>query len=117
MIKCWRSVIDTITTLQKKFKVKNYNYINALITDGKVISGIRYSSNPKINLSLHYATGQRFMHDHTGSHMLPVDENGAVQSVIIASERLTSIKEEWHDVPNQHIITVDKNKRVSCVAI
>lgn len=113
---CWRKTLETLSQLQKEHDVKDASYINAMVTDGRQISGVRYSTDPDYFLSLHYAQGQAFVHKNDGCHMLPADPMQE-KTIIIASEKMTVSHEEWADIEKQTIFTVDHRKEIVIEAI
>ncbi|ARG97043.1 class II glutamine amidotransferase [Legionella micdadei] len=103
-----RKTLDYIETLQQKSHIKEMNFINAVISNGKTLLAMRYVSNKNEKTrSLHYAIGSGFKYQDGYCHM-GNSENQAKQSVLIASEQLTSHKVEWHNVPTNHLILVDE---------
>ena len=116
MIDAWRKTLKTIEELQAKHHVKESSSINSMVTDGEQIVGVRYSSGNQAPLSLHYSAGERFQHTKDGCHMLP-SKGHIPESVLIVSEKLTGFESEWHDVPAQHIISVNSHKAIHCLPI
>lgn len=116
MIAAWRETLATILYLQKQHNVKESSYINSLVTDGTQIVGIRYSSYPDQCLTLHYVYGDEFTHSKDGVHMVNAHCKNP-HAVVIASERLTMHKQEWEDVPPQHIISVDAKRNIQLLSL
>jgi predicted glutamine amidotransferase len=107
-----REALTYIENLAKKNEIKEPTYINAVVSDGKSMVAIRYVSEAdKKPLSLYYSLGSYYEYHDGSCHMLPSNgnENGAV---LIVSERLSSHKADWHEVPDNHILLVDQTLNV-----
>lgn len=116
MVHAWQETIATIERLQAEHGVTHANYISAVVTNGKEMAAIRYSTDKSYQLSLHYATGKAFVHTKTGCHMLPADTT-MPPTVLIASEKITTNSDEWHDVPAQSILSVSHVKHIEIIPI
>lgn len=116
-ISAWEKTLTTIRTLQKKHNITDTTYINAIITNGYEFCGIRYSSNPKDMLSLHYSIGQQFVHSSDGYRMVPTPKGEKNKCVLLTSERLNSHNEDWRAIPPQHIFTVDRDKNIEFTGV
>lgn len=91
--------INHLNTLFDSCQLKRDFRINAVLTDGKEMTAIRYNSdasNPP--LSLYYNRRE----DSIGNN-----------SIVIASERLTDIQEEWVEIPLNTPITIDDRLQVT----
>ena len=85
--------IEEINQLLDNHNIEHDYRINAVLTDGKVMAAIRYTSNKNISpLSLYYSKKD---------------------SVVIASECLTEAQEDWEEIPLNSILTVDEVSKVS----
>lgn len=85
--------INEIDKLLDFHNLKHDYRINAVITDGKVLAAVRFSSdtdNPPLSLYYH--------------------KN---DSVVIASECLTDAQEDWEEIPLNNILTVDEELNVT----
>ncbi|PIQ42740.1 MAG: class II glutamine amidotransferase [Gammaproteobacteria bacterium CG11_big_fil_rev_8_21_14_0_20_46_22] len=112
MLACWRETLKILEGLQAEYGVNQPSYINALVTDGEEISGVRYSTDPDYFLSLHFLAGREFVHTKEGCHMLPA-KFGRNDAVIISSEIVTAHKNEWREVEKQAVFSVDRHKVIS----
>lgn len=113
MISSWRKTLSTIEKLQKKHNIHEPSYINATITDGGKLVALRYSTDPKYYLTLHYCAGKSFIHSKYGFYMIPADSGKNPESVLVASEKISVHKSEWTDVPTQAIFCIDKDKSIT----
>jgi glutamine amidotransferase len=111
-----RKAIDYIETMQKKFQIEETTYINAILSDGKSLLAIRYVSDENEAASLHYSFGHRLEYQEGYCHMR-ASKNTGNRAVFIASEKLTSHKVDWHDVPTNHMLLVNENLETKIEAI
>ncbi len=90
---------------------------NMMITDGERVFGTRYSTKPEeITPTLYYSTGSRFMAYEGVSRMLQ-EKNTDEKAVLIVSEKLTEIEEDWQAIPPNYFIGVDANKRIELLPL
>ncbi len=91
--------LEKIDALFDECRLERNYRINAVLTNGKEMAAIRYNSQiTQPSLSLYYT-------HHTGPK-----EN---ESVIIASERLTDLREEWEEIPINSMLTIDENMKIN----
>ena len=84
---------------------------NFAVTDGHSIVASRYvSTEDEEPLTLYVAQGLRF-EVHDGRYRM-VKDNGRNEAVIIASEPLTDVREDWELVPRNHLVTVSPELHV-----
>jgi glutamine amidotransferase len=91
------------------------SYFNICITDGKRIIASRYCTDKQQALTLHYSQGSQFVFKSGRYHMLKEGEKKAC--VLIASEKLTDIEAEWHDVPANHMLLIDASHNLELRAL
>lgn len=113
----FQKTFDTIQELKLEAGIADeVSTFNMMITDGYRIFGTRFSSEPEREArTLYYSFGSKF-ECHDGSSTMVRDESG-VQAVLIVSERLTSRKEEWTTIPDNHFIAVENNLDISLHAL
>ena len=114
-INAWEKTLSIINKLQDDAGIEEETHINAMIADGQEMIGIRYIRHTAEALTLHYAEGSAFVHNHGVCKMIPKESDHHYHpdnAVLIASEKLTGNTPEWKDVPPQHFIFVDHYKRV-----
>lgn len=86
-------------------------YLNMLVTDGDRMVGMRYVSNPKVEpLTLYVSQGKKYECNNGVCQM--IEAAGENKSVIIVSEKLTDIAEDWTPVPKNHMVLVYKDLSV-----
>ena len=81
------------------------SHCNFAVTDGQSIVASRYiSTEDEEPQSLYVAQGTRF-EVHDGRYRM-IRSNGRNEAVIVASEPLTDVQEDWELVPRNHMVTV-----------
>jgi len=112
-----RKTLDYIEALQKKAGIKETNFINIVISNGKSLLALRYVSNEKETAtSLYYALGEKLEYQNGYCHMQSQD-NHAKESILIASEKFTSHKVNWKEVPINHILLVNEQRELDLQAV
>lgn len=112
-----RAMIKTIAQIMeflREAKVSENSYFNFALTNGREMVVSRYGSGAdKVSASLHIARGRKFGVLPNGEfdmEDLKKDENAS--AVIISSEILTGMSEDFPDVPHNHTVTVFENLSV-----
>jgi predicted glutamine amidotransferase len=104
----------TFTYLKKLMAENNINdaaYLNMVFTNGLFIVGTRYVSDPKEDaLTLYHSINSRYVCEDGVCRML--DPNEKDESVLLVSEKLTEIKEDWKEIPKNHFIVIEDNLNV-----
>lgn len=100
------ATLHEVRRLVHQFGTSGASYFNVCLTDGKRIIASRYCTDKQQALSLHYSQGSRFVHKAGRYHML--NEGAKKACVLIASEKLTDIEAEWHDVPSNYLLLIDE---------
>lgn len=101
--------IAMVENLRKRYDAKDAAYINAVITDGENMIVVRYISNPhEVAATLYYAMGSRYEYIDgvCTMHQAPPDETAAI---LIASEKLDNHRAQWHEIPVNHMLLINKN--------
>lgn len=83
-------------------------YLNACVTNGRYMVGIRFCSDPKIEpLSLYYSTGTKYICEDGVCHMVHSDPDD--HAAMIVSEKLTDIASDWRKVPANNFIVIHED--------
>jgi len=106
---------ETFVQLKEILKKNGVNkpvLLNVAITNGEFMVATRYVSGAgaKPN-TLYHSEGSRYECHNGVCEMVQADSSQ--HAVLIVSEKLTDIKEDWHEVPVNHFVAVDKNLSVS----
>ena len=116
------SIDDIVNTLKKTIKdinglVAEYaegtvSHLNLCITDGERMLVSRYTSNFNISpaSSLYYSKGSRFEFLDGDVHMSDTDKGDGC--ILVCSEKLNDHTLEWHAVPENKLIVIDKGRKV-----
>jgi glutamine amidotransferase len=89
--------IEIINNLLNEQNLQQDYRINAVLTNGNEMVAIRYTSDKKKPLSLYYTKAR----------------NGSDESVIIASECLTDVRDEWEEIPLNTILTINESMKIN----
>ncbi len=90
--------------------------LNIALTNGKFLVASRYVSSPEVEANtLYHSSGSRYECLDGVCHMVKTDPSE--HAVLVVSEKLTDFQEDWHEVPVNHIISVDETLRVATKAI
>jgi glutamine amidotransferase len=105
-----RKILDLV----RRFKPTAVSHFNMVIGDGRRLVASRFCSDPTITPeSMHYTTGSRLISravDHSGDALLL--HQGEQQCILIASEKLSDVASEWHDVRPHHILLVEHDIQI-----
>lgn len=108
----FQNTIEQANLLVKTYGKQYNSYFNVCITDGQHLLATRYCSNLKKQPeSLHYFAGNYFK-PRIGLEFTP-DYLQTHQSVVVTSEKLNDFKAEWHKVPRNHMLIVDKDLEIT----
>ncbi|AHE65930.1 class II glutamine amidotransferase [Legionella oakridgensis] len=103
-----QAVFYQISELIRQFGKHGASYFNVCLTDGQRLLASRYcsykSSRPS---SMHYSIGSEFVARNGRYHML--QEKDKKRCILVTSEKLTRFNAEWQDVPENHLLMVDKD--------
>lgn len=103
--------VHFIRELKDRHKVLEDDYINVAVTDGKRIVALRYVSNPNEKAStLYYAHGAKYECKNGVARMTEADESE--HAVLIVSEKLTTDRKQWNEIPQNHFLIVDASLEI-----
>lgn len=117
MVTAWKKALKTVEDLQKEYNIQEPSQINAVITDGVQMVGVRYASQTDAFLSLHYLAGKSFEWVGDGFHMQPTSIKKKYASVLLSSERLTVHEHEWKTIPGQHFFVLNADKTIQILPV
>lgn len=105
-----------VKKLMAECSIKDPAYLNMVITNGLFIVGTRYVSDAAEEpLTLYYSEGSRYSCENGVCKMLAPEERE--QAVLVVSEKLTDINDDWKMIPKNHFIVVDNSLKVYTKAI
>lgn len=116
VVEVLEATIAELKEITGKHDIKEPAYLNLAITDGDWIVATRYVSDPALTPpTLYHSEGSRFDCEDGVCRMQPADP--AEHAVLIVSEKLTEIKEDWRMVSPNHVVTVNNDLAVSVLPI
>lgn len=111
-----QETIYRVLELVNQYGETGPSYFNICLTDGKRLWATRYCSDKNIiPESLHYSVGDRFEAIDGHYHMLRKDER--YNCILVTSEKLTSCAGDWQSMPANHLLMVDKEKKLHLRAL
>lgn len=112
-----KHTLHFIHDLQNKLQVRETSYLNFVLSNGISLFVLRYISTTKeIPLSLHYSHGDRLEYEK-GNCIMAVDQAHPNHAVLIASEKLSSHKMHWKDVPPNNALFVNEIREITLQAV
>lgn len=97
--------------LMKENGILEAAYLNMVFTNGLFIVGSRYVTDPNEEaLTLYHTEGSRYVCEDGVCHMADPDEKD--EAVLVVSEKLTDIKQDWKEIPRNHFVIVDQSLKV-----
>ncbi|MDF1757609.1 MAG: class II glutamine amidotransferase [Legionellaceae bacterium] len=110
-LECFKKAAEQIIFLQNLVNVEADSLLNTVVTDGEQLMATRYTSTDKEALSLFYTVGHHINSKKKGPVMEFDDKNPS--AVLVASEPLGDYTDQWHAVPANHAILVNKKLEIS----
>jgi len=105
--------INKIIELKKVSGNESDNYINLSLSDGENTICLRYvTHHHEYASTLYYSEGSTY-ECHDGICRMRSPKENEPKTVLIVSEKLTSVEKDWSEVPVNHFIVVDKDQNVS----
>jgi glutamine amidotransferase len=104
-----------ILLLSRVFNAEGLSYFNICITDGRRLVVSRYCSDTSVKpLTMHYATGSALASPVRGEKNQSIMlKQGAKKCVLVSSEKLSNVSDEWQMLPPHHFLLVDETMNVS----
>lgn len=91
----------TINNLILQYNGSNDSFYNVCLTDGKRIVASRYAAKKQQKPeSLHYSSGAW------------IAKINPSKTVLVSSERLTDLNDDWQEVPANHLLLVDGDNNI-----
>ena len=111
-----KKTIFQIEEIKKESNVKDPSLLNLVVTNGCWIIATKYISDASEDANtLYYSSGSRYACEDGVCIMK--ESNANEQSVLVVSEKLTEIKDDWHAVPVNHGLIVSENLETSLLKI
>ncbi len=97
--------------------IPNPFYLNVVVSDGGDLIALRYDTDPNLEPpTLYYSRGSRYeCHDNGICRIVEADPSE--HAVLIVSEKLTDVLEDWHQVPPAHFVVVTEKLETYLMAI
>ncbi|MBK0402897.1 class II glutamine amidotransferase [Adhaeribacter sp. BT258] len=110
------AIVD-VEEIKARLKVKEPSYINVCVTDGDTIVAVRYVSDLSLEApTLYYSEGAAYTCEN-GICRMKKSKNDFDKAVLIVSEKLTRYRSDWHEIPVNHMVTVNRKLEVNVSVI
>lgn len=104
----FEQTFSQIKTMMKEAGITEPAYLNMAFTNGRFIVATRYVTDPRETpLTLYHSTGGSYLCQDGVCQM--VDRNKKQEAVLVVSEKLTDIKEDWFEVPKNNFVVVKED--------
>ncbi|CEP03220.1 hypothetical protein PBRA_002980 [Plasmodiophora brassicae] len=121
-----QDLLDAMTMTVKRLRrirqecgITEHSYLNFAVTDGDCVVISRIvddDSGTKQAASMYFSSGTSFKCNKDGVYTM-AQRDRREEVVIVASERLTSIAEDWMEVPPNHIMVITPKLNVLTIAV
>jgi len=107
-----RGALSDLKELLNEHGITTPTFLNVVITDGDAILATRYATDPELQPhTLYFSKGSKFECIEGVCRMTQTDPED--HTVLIVSERLTDVVEDWHKVPANHLVSVHSDLSVT----
>lgn len=105
------NVVKQLHEIMAQYGKLGTSYLNICVTDGKCLIASRYCTDKRYKPeTMYYAIGQEFVLKNDRYQM--IKGSGKAKCVLVASEMLTDFSQEWHEVPEHHLLFVDADLNI-----
>ena len=112
MAAAMEETLHIIASLKRARGVLGDSYVNVAITDGTHLIALRYVSSPKAKApTLYYTHGAKY-ECHAGICRM-TEGLKTEHAVLVVSEKLTTERHQWKEIPQHHFILVEEHLEVS----
>lgn len=115
-VEALEATIAELKEINAQYGIKEPSHLNVALTDGNWMVATRYVTDSALKPpTLYHSEGRCFDCVNGVCRMCQCDP--AEQAVLIVSEKLTDVKEDWHLVPHNHFVIVSDNLAVAVLPI
>lgn len=112
MVTALRGAISDLKELLEEHGISSPTFLNMVITDGDTILATRYTTDSKLKPhTLYHSEGSKFECIDGVCRMRQADPFD--HAVLVVSEKLTDVDEDWHEVPPNHIVLVHPDLEIT----
>jgi predicted glutamine amidotransferase len=107
----FRQMIAFTNDAKAQTGIETASYLNMVITNGRIMVAIRYISDHSDEpLSLYYSEGSKYVCKDGVCEMIEAESDE--KAVLIVSEKLTDLQEDWRKVGRNYFVLVDEQLKV-----
>jgi glutamine amidotransferase len=132
MLDALRKCVDKIVKIIQDSGVSGHSYLNFVVSDGNTVAACRIIHDPppvgdrsapasprssfiqRSAASLYFSSGTSFKSYGRGVYKM-AQRDRREEVVILASERLTNVKEDWVEVPENSYVLVTRSNNVQII--
>jgi glutamine amidotransferase len=108
LVDCFLQTFAELEELKMKRDLTEPSVYNMVITDGSRLIATRYSSNPQQeSRTLYFTKGKKYVCQGNKCMMIP--DNGQPKSILVVSEKLDEVVDEWQAVPDNHALLIEED--------
>ena len=111
MEKALVATIEKILHWSNEVDDDSATYLNFAVTDGEKMLISRFVSDDGEDPPTLYVSCGSTFELHNGDFRMKRDCQG-LQTALVSSEPLTSVREDWLEVPPNHLVTISENNKV-----
>ena len=102
----FEAMITDLKKLMRKHAITEPAYLNMVYTDGRIAVGLRYVTDRSEPLTMYYSEGKKYICTDNVCHMVRASDKRE-HAVMIVSEKLTDVADDFIAVPPHHFVLMD----------
>ena len=108
----FEAMIVDLKQLMQRHAITEPAYLNMVYTDGRIAVGLRYVTDRSAPLTMYLSEGKKYVCTDNVCHMVRGTDKKE-NAVMIVSEKLTDIADDFVEVPPHHYVLVDEGLAVT----
>jgi ergothioneine biosynthesis protein EgtC len=109
--------LQEINEIKKQHGMTDASYFNLCVTDGTCVVAARYVTHDDHDaLTLYHSRGGKYECQEDGFCKMVHDDN-EVDALLIVSEKLTDVEDDWQTVPRNHFVMISSDQKIQTRAI
>eukprot|EP00474_Spongospora_subterranea_P009154 CRZ09612.1 hypothetical protein [Spongospora subterranea] len=119
LLDAMKNTIRRLRELRIECGINEHSHLNFAVTDGECVAISRViddDSKTKKAASMYFSSGTTFKCNSTGGFTM-AQRDRREEVVIVASERLTSVAEDWMEVPQNSIMIITSKLNILTVSV
>jgi glutamine amidotransferase len=113
VVEAIRQAITELKNIFKANKIDDDFFLNLIIGNGKWLVACRYDTNKNVESPTLYHSSSDGRFECINGVCKVRSAEADHRGVLIVSEKLTDVEEDWHKIPEAHFIVVTENLEIS----